>query len=64
MKDVDDDLLPTDPGSAASEDASTHVLNVPEPKGKSSPRPRLLHHTPADRAARGKAAQPLPQPAD
>ena len=58
MKDVDDDLLRTDPGTAASEEVTTDVLHENKPKGKSaSGRKALLHHTPAERAARGKAAR-------
>ena len=55
MTDVDDDLLRTDPGAAASEQGPDHVLHEHEPKGKSSSgRRALVHHTPAERVARGK----------
>ncbi len=48
-----------DRGSApASDEGGIHVLYEPDPHGKSSPRPKAVaHFTPAERAARGKAAR-------
>ena len=42
----------------ASDETVTNVLYEPDPQGKSSPRPKAVaHFTPAERAARGKAAR-------
>ena len=43
---------------SASDETVTNVLYEPDPQGKSSPRPKAVaHFTPAERAARGKAAR-------
>ena len=58
MTEVDENRRQSDPTERAPEDGITHVVHEPEPGGKSSARPRALHHfTPAERAARGKAAR-------
>ena len=59
MTEVDKNSGEQDRGSAsASDEAATHVLHEPDPQGKSSPRPKAVaHFTPAERAARGKAAR-------
>jgi uncharacterized protein (DUF2252 family) len=59
MKNADDHLRSLDPGSAtASEEAATHVLDESAATGGSSSRPKAVRHfTPAERAARGKAAR-------
>jgi hypothetical protein len=42
----------------ASDKAATHVLYEPDPQGETSPRLKAVHYfTPAERAARGKAAR-------
>jgi uncharacterized protein (DUF2252 family) len=59
MKNTDDHHRSLDPGSAtASEEAATHVLDESAATGGSSSRPKAVpHFTPAERAARGKAAR-------
>ena len=59
MTEVNENPAEPDRGSApASDEAATHVLYEPDPQGKSSPRPKAVSHfTPAERAARGKAAR-------
>ena len=59
MTEVNENPGEPDPGSAqATDEAATHVLYDPDPQGKSSPRPKAVSHfTPAERAARGKAAR-------
>ena len=59
MTEVDKNSAEQDRGSAsASGEAATHVLHEPDLQGKSSPRRRRSpHFTPAERAARGKAAR-------
>jgi uncharacterized protein (DUF2252 family) len=59
MRNADDHLRSLDPGSAtASEETATHVLDESAPPRGSSLRPKAVpHFTPAERAARGKAAR-------
>ena len=59
MTEVNENPGEPDRGSApASDETVTHVLYEPDPQGKSSPRPKAVHHfSPAERAARGKAAR-------
>src|SRR5436190_9520549 len=59
MRTADDHLRSLDPGSAtASEEAATHIPDEREAKGGSSSRPKgMLDFTPAERAARGRAAR-------
>ena len=59
MTNVDENVQHLNPGSAtASEEAATHLLDERAPMGKSSSRPMTVpHFTPAERAARGKAAR-------
>ena len=58
MTEVDENLLHSEPGSAVSEELSTHVLQERGPKGKGARRPRgVRHFTPSERTARGKGAR-------
>ena len=59
MRNADDHPRSLDPGSAtASEEAATHVLDESAATGGSSSKPKAVpHFTPAERAARGKAAR-------
>ena len=59
MRKADDQLGSLDPGSAtASEEAPAHVLDESAATGESSSGPKAVpHFTPAERAARGKAAR-------
>ena len=59
MRNVDDHLRPFDSDSAtASEEAATHVPDESAATDESSSKPKAVpHFTPAERAARGKAAR-------
>ena len=59
MRNADDHPRSLDPGSAtASEEAVTHVLDESAATGGRSSKPKTVpHFTPAERAARGKAAR-------
>jgi uncharacterized protein (DUF2252 family) len=58
MTNVEDNVLPVDPGSAASEHDGAHVLDERPRRGERSSRQKAVRHfTPAERGARGKAAR-------
>jgi len=59
MTDVDKNVRHLDTGSAtASEEAAVHLLDERGSNGESSFQPKAVpHFTPAERAARGKAAR-------
>jgi uncharacterized protein (DUF2252 family) len=59
MTDVDDNVPNPEPKSGtAADEAATHVFDVEVQAGDSASRPRTVPHlTPAERAARGKAAR-------
>jgi uncharacterized protein (DUF2252 family) len=59
MRNADDHLRPLDSGSAtASEEAATHVLHESAATDERPSRPKAVpHFSPAERAARGKAAR-------
>jgi len=59
MTSVDDKAVPTDAGSvAATEDTNPHVVDEGSPTGERRSHPKAVpHFTPAERAARGKAAR-------
>ena len=58
MTTIDDNVAPIDPGSAASEHDDAHVMDERPRRGERSSRQKALpHFTPAERAARGRAAR-------
>ena len=58
MTEVDANPGQPDLDTVATPEPGTHVLYVPDPQGKSYPRPKAVHHfAPAEREARGKEAR-------